>query len=647
MRYFLFFMFLWTLPIVIFSQADTEWLHYGNDAGGQRFADIDQVTPQNVKQLQLAWTFRTQEQAQYKETPWLEEKSAFEATPIMVNDHLYFSTPSNRVFAIDAQTGKQKWLFNPQVILRGSFSELTNRGVSYWKGDRDGEQIERILLATVDGRLFSLDAQTGQPDPAFGTAGFIDLKRGVGRVQVTSAPAIFDHLVITGSSIGDNGRTNMPKGVVRAYDIRTGELVWDFDPIPTTASAQSDTTWLNNSHIHTGAANAWSTISIDEQNGLAFIPTSSPSPDFYGGERLGNNDMANSLVAVDAKTGGYRWHFQVVHHDLWDYDIAAQPVLFDFKGEIPAVAIGTKMGFIYVLNRLTGEPLFPIEERPVPRSLVPGEKASPTQPFPTKPLPLGLQNVTLDDIWAPDEAALAVAKERFQSLRYEGIFTPPDLGYGTLIAPGNTGGINWSGMSYDPKRRILVTNTNNLAHIVSLFPRHDNALQQKVMGDWDRNKNDIRAEVTGMHGTPYFMARTIMAHGAKDDFWMQTKPPWGTLVGIDMNNGDKIWEKPLGVMMDPSIHPEAVNWGSISLGGTIVTSSGLTFIAGTFDNFLRAFDTATGELLWQYELPAAGNATPMSYRLNGKQYIVIAAGGHGKVSFSKKGDYILAFTLPD
>ncbi len=640
-------MLLWILPIIIFSQADTQWLHYGNDAGGQRFADIDQVTPQNVKQLQLAWTFRTHEQEQYKETPWLEEKAAFEATPIMVNDHLYFSTPSNRVFAIDAQTGKQKWLFNPQVILRGSFSELTNRGVSYWKGDRDGEQIERILLATVDGRLFSLDAQTGQPDPAFGTAGFIDLKRGVGRVQVTSAPAIFDHLVITGSSIGDNGRTNMPKGVVRAYDIRTGELAWDFDPIPTTASTQSDSTWLNNSHVHTGAANAWSTISIDEQNGLAFIPTSSPSPDFYGGERLGNNDMANSLVAVDAKTGNYRWHFQVVHHDLWDYDIAAQPVLFDFKGEIPAVAIGTKMGFIYVLNRLNGEPLFPIEERPVPRSLVPGEKASPTQPFPTKPLPLGLQKVTLDDIWAPDEATLAVARERFQSLRYEGIFTPPDLGHGTLLTPGNVGGINWSGMSYDPKRRILVTNTNNLAHIVSLFPRHDNDLQQEIMGDWEADKNDIRAEVTGMHGTPYFMARTIMAHSEKDDFWIQTKPPWGTIVGIDMNSGDKIWEQPLGVMMDPSIYPEAVNWGSINLGGTILTSGGLTFIAATFDNYFRAFNTATGELLWQYELPAGGNATPMSYRLNGKQYIVIAAGGHGKVSFSKKGDYILAFTLPD
>ena len=640
-------MLLWIIPIVIFSQADTQWLHYGNDAGGQRFADIDQVTPQNVKQLEVAWTFRTQEQAQYKDTPWLQEKAAFEATPIMVNQSLYFSTPSNRVFAIDAQTGEQEWLFDPQVILRGSFSELTNRGVSYWKGSRNGESIERILLATVDGRLFSLDLKTGQPDPAFGTAGFIDLKRGVGRVQVTSAPAIFDNLVITGSSIGDNGRTNMPKGVVRAYDIRTGQLVWDFDPIPTVITAESDSTWLNGSHVHTGAANAWSTISIDEKNGLAFIPTSSPSPDFYGGERLGNNDMANSLVAVDARTGEYRWHFQVVHHDLWDYDIAAQPVLFDFKGEIPAVAIGTKMGFIYVLNRLTGEPLFPVEERPVPRSLVPGEQASPTQPFPTKPLPLGLQKVGLDDIWAPTEAALDSAKARFQALRYEGIFTPPDLGQGTLIAPGNVGGINWSGMSYDPERRILVTNTNNLAHIVSLFPRHDNALQDEVMGDWEKDKNDIRAEVTGMHGTPYFMARTILAHSEKDDFWIQTKPPWGTIVGIDMDSGAKLWEKPLGIMMDPSIHPEAVNWGSINLGGTILTSGGLTFVAATFDNFFRAFDTATGELLWQYELPAAGNATPMSYRLNGKQYIVIAAGGHGKVSFSKKGDFVVAFALPD
>lgn len=637
---------LWILPTVIFSQQDVEWPNYGNDKGGQRCAPISQVTPQNVQQLEVAWTFRTQEDAQYQEAPWLRNKSAFEATPIMINQTLYFSSPSNRVFAVAAKTGRQLWEFNPRVDLKNtSFSELTNRGVSYWKGSRKGQIIERIILATVDGRLFSLDIKTGQPDPAFGNQGFVDLKSGVGRVQVTSAPAIYDNLIITGSSIGDNGRTNMPKGVVRAYDIHTGKLVWDFDPIP--RKTPKDSTWLHDSHLQTGAANAWSTLSIDQENGMAFIPTSSPSPDFYGGERLGRNDMANSLVAVDAKTGEYKWHFQVVHHDLWDYDIAAQPVLFDFKGETPAVAIGTKMGFIYVLNRLTGEPLLPIEERPVPGTLVKGEVNHPTQPFPIKPEPLGLHNLTIDDIWAPTPEAKAKAQARFKQLRYEGIFTPPHLGEGTLVAPGNVGGINWSGMSYDPIRRMLVTNTNNMAHVISLFPRHDYDLQGKVIGGWEKDDNRIPPEVTGMHGTPYFMSRTIFAHEEEDGFWVQTKPPWGTLVGINIDNGEKVWESPLGIMMDPAKYPEAVNWGSINLGGTLLTQSGLTFVAATFDNYFRAFHTETGQLLWAYELPAAGNATPMSYQVDGKQYIVIAAGGHGKVSFSKKGDFVIAFALPE
>lgn len=637
---------LWILPIVIFSQSDVEWHHYGNDPGGQRFASSTQITPANVQQLEVAWTFRTQENDQYEKAPWLREKAAFEATPIMIHQTLYFSTPSNRVFAIDAKSGQKKWTFNPRVDLENtSFSELTNRGVSYWKGEREGKILERIVLATVDGRLFSLDSKDGTPDPNFGEEGFVDLKRGVGRVQVTSAPAIFDNLIITGSSIGDNGRTNMPKGVVRAYDIHNGQLVWDFDPIP--RQVLKDSSWLNDSHVHTGAANAWSTISIDRENGLAFIPTSSPSPDFYGGERLGRNDRANSLVAVDAKTGAYRWHFQVVHHDLWDYDIAAQPVLFAFQGEIPAVAIGTKMGFIYVLNRLTGEPLLPIEERPVPQSWVKGEVIFPTQVFPIKPEPLGLQQLRVEDMWGPTPEAKAEAQARFQQLRYEGIFTPPHTGQGTLVAPGNVGGINWSGMSFDPTRRILVTNTNNLAHIISLFPRHDYDLQDEVFGKWETDDNRISPEVTGMHGTPYFMSRTIMAHEEEDGFWVQTKPPWGTLVAINMDDGEKVWERPLGVMMDPKRYPEAVNWGSLNLGGTLLTHSGLTFVAATFDSYFRAFDTESGKLLWAYELPATGNATPMSYQIADKQYIVIAAGGHGKVSFSKKGDYVIAFALPE
>lgn len=638
--------FLCLCSTITFTQSTVEWPHYGNDAGGQRFAAIDQVTTENVKQLKVAWTFRTKELEQYKDSPWLAQKAAFEATPIMINGTLFFSSPSNRVFAIDAATGQQKWLFDPKVDLqRGRFSELTNRGVSYWKGSMEGKLAERIILATVDGRLFSLDLNTGEPDAAFGERGFVDLKNGVGNVQVTSAPAIFEHLIITGSSIGDNGRINMPKGVVRAYDVRSGQLIWSFDPIPVSLKSDPDSTWLSGSNIPTGAANAWATISIDVANGLVFVPTSSPSPDFYGGERPGSNAMANSLVALDAKTGAYRWHFQVVHHDIWDYDIPAQPVLFDFKGEIPAVAIGTKMGHIFVLNRLTGEPLLPVEERSVPQSQVPGEQNALTQPFPIKPEPLGLHHLSIDDIWGPTPAAKEQARQRFEQLRYEGTFTPPHIGHGTLVAPGNIGGINWSGMSFDPKRRILVTNTNNMAHVIGLFPRHQQDLQEKVFSDWKESGNEMEPEVTAMEGTPYFMARNVFAHSEKGQFWVQTKPPWGTLVGINLDNGEKIWEKPLGIMMDPGTYPEALNWGCLNLGGTLLTASGLTFIAATFDHYFRAFNTETGELLWQYELPATGNATPMTYSVDGKQFIVIAAGGHGKVPFSKKGDYLIAFSV--
>lgn len=642
------FIFLFLLPFFTIAQNSVEWQNYGNDKGGQRYANIDQINRQNVAQLQPAWTFNTQELEKYEKPPWLKRKSAFEATPIMIGGNLYFSSPSNRVFAVNAQTGQQIWEFDPKVDLQHtSFSELTNRGVSYWKGLIKGKEAERIVLATVDGRLYSLDIKTGKPDPIFNGNGFVDLKVGVGRVQVTSAPAIFEDLIITGSSMGDNGRTNMPKGVVRAYDICSGILMWSFDPIPEKPEMVADSAWQANSAKKTGAANAWATISVDEENGLVFIPTSSPSPDFYGGERPGTNELANSIVALNAKDGAYRWHFQVVHHDVWDYDIPCQPVLFDFQDSIPAVAIGTKMGHIFTLDRLTGKPLFPIEERPVPQSNVPGEITSSTQPFPVKPEPIGLHNLTEKDIWGPTEKAREAALQRFAQLRYEGTFTPPSIGHGTLIAPGNVGGMNWSGMSYHPEKNILVTNINNMAYIVGLFPRHDYDLQEKVFGQLESDNNELDPEVTAMDGTPYFMMRDVMVHSEKGKFWGQTRPPWGTLVAIDMKEGNKLWEKPLGFMMNPQEVPQAAEWGSINLGGTLLTAGGLIFVAATFDNFFRAFDVETGKLLWQYELPASGNATPMSYFVNGKQYIVIAAGGHGKMPFAKLGDALMAFALTE
>ena len=400
-------LFMLSLALVLSSLLNAQnkdWSHYGNNAGGTRYVTIDQVNKSNVKDLKVAWTFRTGELAHYGENDYLKDRAAFEATPIVVDGRMYFSTPSNRIFCLNALDGKKIWSFDSQVDIHNiGLSEMTNRGVTYWEGMIGGSFAKRVLYGTIDGRLFSLDAESGKSDSSFGSDGFVDLKVDVGRCQVTSAPVVFKDIVITGSSLGDNGRVDMPKGVVKAFDIKSGQQVWQWDPIDRTKTKG----------LIVGAANAWATPSVDSELEIVYIPTSSPSPDFFGGQRPGNNECANSLVALHAGTGKYLWHFQVVKHDIWDYDIPCQPVLFNFEDSIPAVAIGTKMGHIFVLNRITGKPLLPIEERTVPRSDVPGEMSSTTQIFPLVPPPLGLQNITEKDIWGLSESEREEGLARF------------------------------------------------------------------------------------------------------------------------------------------------------------------------------------------------------------------------------------------
>lgn len=596
-----------------------EWPNYGNDAGGMRYANLDQVNTQNISKLEVAWIYRTGELETYAGTD-AHEKAAFEATPLMVDRTLYFSTPTSRVFAIDAGTGKHLWSYDPKIDRNTDYSEITSRGVSYWQ--------KRVFVATIDGRLIALDSKSGELISSFGNNGTVNLREGYNNEwSITSPPAICGNVIVVGSSMGDNQRIDYPKGTVRGFDASSGKLLWSWDPITPDSSY----------HPYPGAANAWAVISADPERDLVFIPTSSPAPDFYGGFRPGQNLYGNSLVALKASTGKMAWHFQVVHHDLWDYDIAAQPVLIELN-KTPAVVIGTKMGHVFVLNRETGKPIFPVEERPVPASFVRGEEAWKTQPFPVMPKPLGIQQFSPDDAWGLTEKDKEEAKQKISRYRNEGIFTPPGR-EGSLMIPGNVGGIHWGGMCYDPKKNLLVTNINRIPAIITLIERDSIASFEK------NNPHLMRSETGWQKGTPYIMKREYLFKlNDSNQIRMQSKPPWGTLLAIDLNSGEKKWETPFGYMLDPKKYPEAENWGSINFGGAIVTAGGLTFVAASVDDNIRAFDTQTGELLWKHELPAGGQATPMSYSVAGKQYIVIAAGGHGKL-MTKLGDYVVAFAI--
>jgi quinoprotein glucose dehydrogenase len=475
----------------------------------------------------------------------------------------------------------------------------------------------------------------------FGRDGTIDLRQGLRNVpqsraeyEVTSPPAIVGDLVIVGSAIADNQRVNAPDGVVRAYDARTGELRWAWDPHPPQGEPNADT-WRGTTGERTGAANAWSIISVDAQRGLVFVPTGSASPDFYGGERLGQNVYANSLVALRATNGDVVWHFQVVHHDLWDYDIPAQPVLFTLRRgrrSIPAVAQTTKMGHVFILHRETGEPLFPVEERAVPASTVPGEEAWPTQPFPTLPRPLVPQQLSAADAFGIDSTELAWCRARMTGLRNEGLFTPPSF-EGTLLFPGNIGGSNWGGVSIDETRQLLVAPTNRLPTVIRLVRRDmAEALRRSSPG----------AEYGAQRGTPYGMLRQFLL---TPKGLPCNPPPWGALTAVDLRTGEVKWEKPLGMMPQVADRPEATQWGSINMGGALVTAGGLVFVGGTLDQRLRAFDIDSGEELWSADLPAAGMAVPMTYTdATGRQYVVIAAGGHDRIQIPKS-DHIIAFAL--
>jgi len=623
------------------GETGADWPYYGHDAGGTRFSPLTQINRQNVGKLKVSWIFHTGDIAESSRD---RKRSGFESTPILVDETLYFTTPFNRVIALDPETGKQRWAYDPKIDLDGDYGDgLVNRGVATWLDvtrDKGQPCRRRIFESTQDARLVALDAVSGTPCADFGKAGQVNLRDvqqyDSGWYHMTSPPAIIDDLVIVGSAIDDNHRTDMARGVVRAYDARTGALRWSWDPLPPNpASAQGkNPTWRS------GAGNAWSIMAVDVDRDLVFVPTGSASPDYYGGLRPGDDKWANSVVALRGKTGQFVWGFQLVHHDLWDFDSASPPLLttLRFAGQdVPVVIQGNKAGLLYVLNRDSGKPVFPVEERAVPQSDVPGEHSSPTQPIPVKPPPVARQAFSVDEVWGPTPEDREACRVMIKQLRNDGIFTPPSL-QGTLVVPGNLGGMTWSGYAFDPQHNLLVTNTNNLVARVKLVPR----------STYDQpGSHSEDGEYGDQTGAPYGLYRRFLQ--SPSDLPCGT-PPWGTLSAVDMIKGEIRWQIPLGSMQDfGGAHAQQIPAGSISLGGPIITAAGVVFVAGTTDSYIRGFDVETGKELWKAHLPASGNATPMTYLVgrNGKQYVVVAAGGHPKITEESLGDALVAFTLPD
>ena len=538
-----------------------------------------EIRPENVGRLKLAWKAETRATAPNARAAQI---AAFEATPILADGLVYVITPFNQVLALDPANGAERWRYDPQVAKDRNYSEASARGVTVAGGV--------VYFGTLDSRLIALHAGNGRL--LWQTR--VGDEKNDGNYQITSPPVIAGSTVIIGSSIGDNGRAEMERGTVRGFDAKTGKLKWSWDPTPAGK---------------TGAANAWAPASVDAKRDLVFIPTGSASPDFFGGQRPGDDRFANCVVALRASTGELVWWFQVVHHDLWDYDVASRPELIEAGGK-PAVAVLTKIGHYFVLDRLTGKPLLPIEERPVPRSDVEGEAASPTQPFPVSGI-FTLQKFVPRAGWCTEE---------FRKLRYDGLFTPPSLG-GSLLFPGNVGGANWGSGSYDAERGLLFVAANRLATAVRLIPRavYDSARNGETGERWGQ-------EYAAQSGTPFGMSRkTFLGPDGRPC----NEEPWGALVAIEAATGKVRWETPM----------------LVSLGGPLAVN-GVVFFGGTlFESRLRAYSAADGRKLWETELPFSGHSVPGTYVWKGKRYVVICAGGHGKVDGSKLGGAVLAFTV--
>ncbi len=622
-----------------------EWPTYGHDPGGQRFSPLTQVTPANVDRLQVAWVYhmRPAPSTDSASTPGAGQGrgggrggsgfASSETTPIVVDGLMYLTSPYGRVVALDSTTGKEIWNF------RVPAGNASTRGVEYWPGDSQTQP--QIVFGTGGGRLFSLNAKTGEPNAAFGDHGSIDLNtpeilQGLtGTNGLSSPPTMYRNLIVTGGRTQENPPQG-PAGDVRAWDIHTGKLVWTFHSIPRAGEKYNDT-WEGESWKNRSGVNVWGFITVDVQRGIVYMPFGAPSVDQYGGDRPGDNLFGTSLVAADANTGKYLWHFQVVHHDIWDGDLSGAPALIDVKQgnrTIPAVAIINKPGLLFLLDRVTGKPIYGVEERPVPSSEVPLERASKTQPFPLKPAPLSRMVMKPEDVATVTPELETACKKLMEGLQLGGPYLPQGYKRLRVQFPGNHGGVNWGGTSFNPQLGYLFVNTNELGQLAGMTDRDPKAAGP-AQGVGQGNRLHPNGPYEGIPGGGRFAAMNMMCQ----------QPPWGQLTAVDVNTGEFVWRVPLGVT--DSLPSDKQKTGRPGNGGTIATAGGLVFVGATDDARFRGFDAKTGKELWTYKLGGAANATPSTYLgKDGRQYVVITSTGGGFFGAPVADDSIMVFALP-
>jgi quinoprotein glucose dehydrogenase len=644
----------------------SDWPAYARTQEGTRYSPLKQITPQNVKDLQVAWTFRTGDVKGPNDPVEITD----EVTPIKVGDTLYLCSPHQILWALDALSGRLKWKFDPKLKPDPSFQHVTCRGVSYLdlsNGATQGETAapasgsgaaqpgpeknsgagevctRRIYLPVNDGHLYALDAQTGARCTTFGRDGDLDLQHRQpvvtpGMYEPTSPPIVTNRVIVVAGAVEDNFSTREPSGVIRGFDVRTGDLLWVFDP----GARDPNENPPASGHYTYTSPNSWAPAAYDAKLDIVYLPMGVTTPDIWGGHRTPDQErFASGILALHASTGKIAWFYQAVHHDLWDMDQPSQPTLADITDQqgntVPVVYAPAKTGNLFVLDRRTGVPVVPAPERPVPQGAAPGDHVSPTQPF--SELTFRPQNNLTDaDMWGATMYDQLVCRIMFHRLRYEGTFTPPSL-QGTLVFPGNLGMFEWGGIAVDTDRDIAIANPIALPFVSRLIPRGPGNPQEPQAGV---KGSGTESGIQPQYGVPF----GVTLNPFLSPLGLPCKQPaWGYISAIDLKTNQIVWKKRIGTVRDSSPVPLPFKMGMPMLGGPIVTAGGVAFIGATADNYIRAFDVNNGDQLWQARLPAGGQATPMSYSIDGRQFVVIAAGGHGSFG-TRLGDYVIAYALP-